>query len=55
MTTGGNLDFTALETTEQHGDVGVRDGRAWMSIDQAEEEVDAAEVDVQGGGTEMEV
>ena len=55
MASGGDLDFGALEATEQHGDVGVRGGRAWRSVYQAEEEVNAAEVHVHGGGTEMEV
>ena len=54
MATGRDRCFAAFEASKQHGDVGVSNGRAWGSVDEFKEEVNAAQVYVYGGGAELE-
>ena len=46
LTARMDRDFSALETLKQHGDVWMSDGGTWGPVDQSEEEINSAEVDV---------
>ena len=48
LATGMSWSFAALESSEEHGDVGVGDRGAGGPVDGFKEEVEAARVDLKG-------